>query len=70
MLSASFDLVLVNPGEPMTEQERQQLAQYEDWMLHLAQWLGLHVKTYETSVNKLRKTRKALTTKQRQVGER
>ncbi|XP_023237784.1 histone-lysine N-methyltransferase 2C-like [Centruroides sculpturatus] len=55
------------PSEPVTEQERQQQAKYEQWLLQQQNILNGHQKYLETEVGKLRKLKKALNAKQRQL---
>ena len=51
----------------MTEPERQQAVQYEEWMMQHNHWLAGNIKTLESVIAKHRKTKKALNAKQRQV---
>ncbi|XP_054161923.1 histone-lysine N-methyltransferase 2C-like [Oppia nitens] len=56
----------VPPAEPMNDMERQQQLQYESWLIQQNNLLSQQQKFYETEVAKLRKTKKMITTKQRQ----
>ncbi|KAJ9589925.1 hypothetical protein L9F63_016948, partial [Diploptera punctata] len=55
------------PENIMTEQDRQTQQQYEQWLNHQNQILTSQLKYYETEVSKLRKHRKSLNSKQRQL---
>lgn len=46
------------PEHPTTEQERQMQIQYEQWLYGQQQVLTVHLKCFETEVNKLRKVKK------------
>lgn len=55
------------PSEPVTDVERQQQLRYEHWLYQQQQILGNQQKYFENEVAKLRKTRKSLNTKQRNL---
>ncbi|XP_043479344.1 histone-lysine N-methyltransferase 2C-like isoform X5 [Leptopilina heterotoma] len=55
------------PENIITEQDRQVQLQYEQWLNHQNQILGQQLKFYETEVQKLRKLKKSLNSKQRQL---
>jgi hypothetical protein len=46
------------PEHPATEQERQMQIKYEQWLFSHQQVLAMHLKCFETEVNKIRKTKK------------
>ncbi len=52
-------------GEPLTEVEKKQQLQYEDWLMQHAAWVNMNVKHHEAIVAKHRKTKKSLNAKQR-----
>ncbi|XP_046742436.1 histone-lysine N-methyltransferase 2C-like isoform X3 [Diprion similis] len=55
------------PENIVTEQDRQIKLQYEHWFNHQNQILSQQLKYYETEVQKLRKMKKSLSSKQRQL---
>ncbi|XP_024945171.1 histone-lysine N-methyltransferase 2C isoform X3 [Cephus cinctus] len=55
------------PDNIVNEQDRQIQLQYEQWLNHQDQILSQQLKYYETEVQKLRKIRKSLNSKQRQL---
>ncbi|CAG7629500.1 unnamed protein product [Allacma fusca] len=55
------------PEHPATEQERQMQIQYEQWLYHQQNILSTQLKYFEGEVNKLRKGKKSLNSKQRQL---
>ncbi|XP_021938167.1 histone-lysine N-methyltransferase 2D-like [Zootermopsis nevadensis] len=55
------------PENIMTEQDRQTQLHYEQWLNHQNQIVSSQLKYYETEVSKLRKIRKSLNSKQRQL---
>ena len=58
---------VADSGEPMTDADRQQQLQYEEWLTQHGQWLAVQVKFLEQQVGKHRKAKKSLAAKQRQV---
>jgi hypothetical protein len=57
----------VRPDEPLTEEEQRQQMDYEEWLMQQANFLGSQVRTLESQVTKLRRQKKSLTSKQKQV---
>ena len=55
------------PGHPLTEDERRQHVQYEDWLIQQARVISSQLTVAEQQIGKLRKTKKPLTAKQRTV---
>lgn len=55
------------PEHIVTEQDRQTQIHYEQWLNHQNQILTQQLKYYETEVQKLRKIKKSLNSKQRQL---
>jgi len=55
------------PGEPITPEERTAHQQYDEWVSHNANFLGMQVRNMEGAVGKHRKTKKSLSAKQRQA---
>ncbi|KAG5897188.1 hypothetical protein JTB14_022544 [Gonioctena quinquepunctata] len=55
------------PEHIITEQDKQTQMMYEQWLNHQNQVLGQQLRYYETEVQKLRKSRKSLNSKQRQL---
>ena len=50
---------------PQTDEERQQHAQYDQWLSANAVYIGNQMKDIEGKVNKHRRTKKSLSAKQR-----
>ena len=57
----------VSPGEPLSEEEQRQQMAYEEWLMQQANFLGVQVRGLEAQVTKLRRQKKSLSAKQRQV---
>lgn len=55
------------PSDPVTEADRQQQQHYENWLFQQQRILNNQQKYFETEVGKLRKAKKALSTKQRNL---
>lgn len=55
------------PEHIVTEQDRQTQLHYEQWLNHQNQIVSQQLKYYETEVQKLRKIKKSLNSKQRQL---
>ena len=53
------------PDNPQTEEERRQVARYEQWLVQNEAAINEQLKYYETEITKLRKQRKSLNSKQR-----
>ena len=54
-------------GEPQTEEERQAVLKYEEWLQQNDMWLSSNVQSLEQQVAKYRRAKKALNAKQRSV---
>ncbi|XP_044258429.1 histone-lysine N-methyltransferase 2C-like isoform X2 [Tribolium madens] len=57
----------IPPENIVTEQDKQKQLVYEQWLSHQSNTLNQQLKYYETEMNKLRKLRKSLNSKQRQL---
>ncbi|KAG8236511.1 hypothetical protein J437_LFUL012797 [Ladona fulva] len=66
-MQPTFTAPPLPPEHPVTEQDRQAQAQYEQWLNQQQQAVNSQLKYYETEVNKLRKAKKSLNSKQRQL---
>uniref|UniRef100_T1IZ38 Histone-lysine N-methyltransferase 2C n=1 Tax=Strigamia maritima TaxID=126957 RepID=T1IZ38_STRMM len=55
------------PIEPVTDAEKQQMVHYEHWLMHNKQNLEVQTKMLSEEVQKFRKSKKSLNTKQRQL---
>ena len=51
-------LLIVAPGEVMSEADRQQQLQYEEWLMQQSHLLGMQLKYLEQQIAKQRKTKK------------
>lgn len=54
-------------AEPQTDEERQAVLKYEEWLQQNDIWLSSNVQSLEQQVAKYRRTKKALNAKQRVV---